>query len=98
MKNWTLILFAMMCFAELFAQITIYEEIGKDPDESMLSSRAEEAQGVASDRRNYWFFSNRYHIYKYDENFSNVSQDNVGTLSEVNDAIDSATCGHIGSS
>jgi len=97
MRNWVLIFFFLFYFSELFAAITIYEEVGKDPDKKTLGGYAEAAQGVTSDRLDHWFFSNQYHIYRYDENFSNVSSDKVGTLSEANNAIFNATCGHLGS-
>ena len=97
MKGKVFIVFVLFYFSGLFAQITIYDEVGKNPDKNDLGGRAEAAQGITSDRLNYWFFSNQYHIYRYDENFSNVSTDYVGKLSEVNDAIGDASCGHLGS-
>ncbi|HPS31739.1 MAG TPA: thrombospondin type 3 repeat-containing protein, partial [bacterium] len=92
-KGLMFLLFVFLFFQFIYGEITIYEEVGKDPSDAELEDRANEAQGIASDY-SYWFFSNRDGIYRYDDTFDNV--DLSIDLSDINEMIEGVTCDHIG--
>ena len=64
-----------------------------------MDQHGEEGQGIASDRQNRWFYSNKDNVYVCDQNFKIINR--LVSLDDINLTIrrnegDNLTCNHVG--
>lgn len=78
----------------LLAQITEYENVSTYPSGDGLGGAAEASQGIASDRINGWYFSDKTGVYIYDLYFSESTA--YVSLDDINEFIIDTSCDHIG--
>ena len=108
MKSKILVVFIIFCFQALFASddnilVTEYEKYSENPKDNEMDGHGEEGQGIASDRKSRWFYSNKKEVYVvynkklyFDNNYEKIiSLEKINSLLKQSEG-DKLTCSHLG--
>ncbi|MBQ3368947.1 thrombospondin type 3 repeat-containing protein, partial [bacterium] len=108
MRSKIVVIFIIFCFFELLANdddiiVLEYEKISEDPKNNEMDGHGEEGQGIASDRKSRWFYSNKKEVYVvynkklyFDNNYEKIiSLEKINSLLKQSEG-DKLTCSHLG--
>ena len=108
MRSKIVVIFIIFCFFELLANdedivVIEYEKKSEDPWNNDMDGHGEEGQGIASDRHNRWFYSNKKSVYivydkkpYFDSNYEEIlSLESVNSLLKQGEG-DNLSCNHLG--
>ena len=91
--------FQLLLMADYPDDLLVYEELNKKPKDSEMDQHGEEGQGVASDRKSRWFYSNKKEVYVYDKTFKKgkklISLDDINSILHNNEGS-RFSCSHLG--
>ena len=99
----------VFCFQTLFANdndivVTEYDKLSEYPKNNEMGGHGEEGQGIASDRQNRWFYSNKddvFVVHNPDLHFDTNNYEKIISLENINSLLNQGgnsnlTCNHLG--